>query len=71
MARSARKKFDILSFLSPKSDTPSFEVKIGLRRRDERATISRTIHPQVSGALRFAANGWQAVRPDDPMPGGV
>ena len=61
-------RFDILSFLSPKSDTPSLEVKIGLRRHDRRVNIARTIHPQVSGALRFAANGWQAVHPDDPMP---
>ena len=60
--------FNILSLLSPKSANPGLEVKIGLRRQDERANVTRNLALQISGALRFTADGWQSVPPSDPMP---
>ena len=59
---------DILSLLSPKSADTGLEVKIGLRRQDQRATVTRNLALRIRGALRFTADGWQAVRPSDPMP---
>ena len=64
----ATEGFDILSILSPKSATPRLEVKIGLRRHDQHANIVRNLTPQLSGVLRFTAEGWRAVRPNEPMP---
>lgn len=60
-------EFDILSILSPKTTTPTLDVKIGLLHDDHRVTILRSLVPSVQGVLRMTAEGWQTVRPDEPM----
>ena len=53
--------FDILARLSPNTATPAFEVKVGLRRNGEQASVTRSLVLSVKGVLRMTDAGWQAV----------
>ena len=57
--------FDILARLSPKTATPAFEVKVGLRRNGEHESVARSLVLSVKGVLRMTNSGWQAVSPSE------
>ena len=59
--------FDILARLSPKTATPAFEVKVGLRRNGEQANVTRSLVLSVKGVLRMTDAGWQAVSPSESL----
>ena len=43
--------FDILARLSPKTATPAFEVKVGLRRNGEHESVARSLVLSVKGSI--------------------
>ena len=56
-------QFDILTLLSPRTASPAFEVKIGLRRNGQQASITRSLVLSVKGVQRMTEAGWQVVSP--------
>ncbi len=63
----ASAQFDVLAYLSPKTASPEFTVRIGLRRDGQQTNVARSFVLSVEGVLRMTDTGWQVVNPSESL----
>ena len=63
----ASAQFNVLAYLSPKTASPEFTVRIGLRRDGQQTNVTRSLVLSVRGVLRMTDTGWQVVNPSESL----
>ena len=63
----ASTQFNVLAYLSPKTASPEFTVRIGLRRDGQQTNVTRSLVLSVKGVLGMTDTGWQTVNPSESV----
>ena len=60
-------EFDLFDRLLPKTATPSFQIKLGLRRDNDEVGVMRSLVLSIMGVMRMTDSGWHTVNASESL----